>query len=263
MDPRDHRSLRSGPALAVKELLAEWPYIVLLTFAKSGSVISSPEKEHDLLEQLGRVERVVGQHRIDALIISVGGNDVGFASTLKTLAGDFNDSDQGKVLSSYLKRVGQLRNDGYPQINAKIRELNLDVTNILISEYPGSLFEDEDGRPRRGCGVFETFGLWKISTSDSEAISRMNASLNDEVLLAAKDNGWHLVDGISEAFVGHGYCTKQSFWRFAEDSCDQQGDFEGIMHPNELGTAAYGRILARELRAVLPKPTAPALVSPN
>jgi len=82
----------------------------------------------------------------------------------------------------------------------------------------------------------------------------MGNLLNAEVKLAANTHGWHLVDGISEKFAGHGYCSGQSFYRFAAASCDTQGDFDGTMHPNEEGTAAYARVLARELRKVLPKP---------
>ncbi len=254
MEPRDHRSLRSGPALAAKQLLTEWPYIAFLSFAKSGSVISSPEADNDILEQLEHVRRVVGNQRIDALHISAGGNDVGFSDVLKTMAGDFRGSDAEKVLSHFMDKLLKLRDEGYPKIDAKIKELGLNIGQVLINEYPGSLFNDENDEPTKGCGVFDTSTFWSVSKRDAVAIRNMGNLLNAEVKLAANTHGWHLVDGISEKFAGHGYCSGQSFYRFAAASCDTQGDFDGTMHPNEEGTAAYARVLARELRKVLPKP---------
>ena len=86
----------------------------------------------------------------------------------------------------------------------------------------------------------------------------MATLLNGEVRLAAEAHGWKLVDGIVEGFSGHGYCvTGQSFFRSAEDSCDMQGDFDGILHPNENGQAVYARAMARVSREVLPKPDGP------
>jgi hypothetical protein len=255
-ESRDHRSLKSGPALAAKELLAEWPYLVFLSFAKSGAEISTPQVDHDILEQLEQLRQLVGDKRIDALLISAGGNDVGFSTVLRKLGSDFEDADLGDVLATY---HGKLRGlgDRYGLINSKIAELGLNIGSILINEYPGSLFTDRNNDPAPGCGVFDTFNTvftqWGISDADAGAIALMGDLLNDEVARAARLHGWRLVTGIKERFAGHGYCTDDSFWRFAEDSCDMQGDFDGMMHPNDKGTGAYARALVRALRDVLPK----------
>jgi lysophospholipase L1-like esterase len=254
LDPRDHRSLRSGPALAARKLLKEWPYVVFLSFAKSGAVISSSKQENDILEQLEHVRRVVGDHKIDALLLSAGGNDVGFSNVLTGMAKDFRGSDGQKVLSKFLDRTLVLRNQSYPKIDAKIQELNLNIGKVLINEYSGHLFNDRNGNPQRGCGVFESFRFWAVSKGDAIAMERMGNMLNGEVKLAANKYGWHYVGGISDQFKNHGYCSGQSFYRGGSDSCDQQGDFNGTMHPNEQGTAVIAKALARELRRVLARP---------
>jgi lysophospholipase L1-like esterase len=259
-EPRDYRSLLSGPALAATELLDQWPYVAFLTFAKSGSKINSGPQDIDIHNQLEHVKRVIGTHRIDALLISAGANDVGFSDVLRTMAADFRNSDADKVLSKFIDRIPKLRNEGYPSIAHKIKSLGLNAGTVLINEYPGALFHDRTGKPAEGCGVFDSLKFWKVSKGDAVAISRMGVMLNEEVKLAADRQGWRFVTGIADKFQQHGYCASgQSFYRSAQDSCDMQGDFEGMMHPNEKGTAVYAEALARELRKALPHPGTPAM----
>lgn len=252
-EPRDHRSLNSGPAQAARSLLNQWPYVVFLSFAKSGAKIS------DIVDQLSHVKEVVGDHKIDALLISAGGNDVGFSNVLKDMARDFRGSDGERVLSKFLERILVLRNKEYPKLNQAMVDLNLNVGEVLINEYPGKLFNRLDGEPAKGCGVFRSFAFWSVSKRDAVALNRMGDFLNGEVKLLADKHGWRFVFGISSEFAKHGYCSPESFYRSAEHSCDQQGDFDGTMHPNRDGTAVYARALARELRKVLPKPERPVV----
>ena len=81
----------------------------------------------------------------------------------------------------------------------------------------------------------------------------MGQLLNDVIKDSASRFGWRYVDGIANAFNGHGYCAQQSYFRFAGVSCDMQGDFDGTMHPNEDGQRSYAneisRVLKEQLRA--------------
>ena len=242
----------------MRRLLTEWPYIQFLTFAKSGAEVSDPKEENDLLEQLEHVAKLVGKQKIDALIMSIGGNDALFASGLKALTKDFaGGTDRDEVVADFLEAADKLPNK-YRLIKDKIGNLGLNIGVVLITQYPRSLFEDKNGTPVKGCGIFDSSFDVGVSAADSAAISEMATRLNKEVRDAAKAHGWRLVDGIVEGFLGHGYCvTGQSFFRSAEDSCDMQGDFDGLMHPNENGQAVYARAIARILKEVLPKPDGP------
>jgi lysophospholipase L1-like esterase len=250
-DERDHRSLRSGPAQAARKLLDRWPYLVFLSFAQSGATVA------DIVEQLGRVKAAVGDHRIDVLLVSAGGNDVGFANVLEGMAGDFVDKGAERVMSEFLRKLVTLRNEEYPKLNKAITDLNLNISKVLINEYPGMLFNRADGQPARGCGVFDTVEFWGVKKRDAVAMNAMGDLLNAEVKLLADKNSWHFVGGISNQFSRHGYCSSRSFYRDAETSCDMQGDFDGTMHPNMEGTRVYARALERELRNLLPDPERP------
>ena len=133
----------------MRSLLTEWPYINFLTFAKSGAKISSSGKqENDLLEQLEHVAKVVGKQKIDALVMTIGGNDAGFATGLDALTKDFaGGADRDEVLSDFLVAIPKLRDELYPLINKKIRTLGLNIGTVLITEYPQSFFEDKNGNP--------------------------------------------------------------------------------------------------------------------
>lgn len=248
-DRENHRSLRSGPARAARNLLDRWPYVVFLSFAESGATVT------DIVEQLGRVDDTVGDHKIDVLLVSAGGNDVGFADVLEEMAGDFKDKGAEQVESEFRLKLLTLRNKEYPKLTKAIIDLN--VSKILINEYPGKLFNRANGRPDRGCGVFDTFEVWGVTKRDAVAMNEMGDLLNDEVKRLADTNRWHFVGGISKRFSTRGYCSYRSFYRAAEDSCDMQGDFKGTMHPNEEGTRVYARALERELRKFLPDPERP------
>ncbi|MEP7375896.1 MAG: hypothetical protein ABI675_21045 [Chitinophagaceae bacterium] len=251
----------SAPALATKQLLNEWPYLVFLSFAKSGATISSGVGRSQLLNQLVEAKLAVGTHRIDALIMSIGGNDIGFADNLRMFG--LITGFSSFVQTGIQRKIDALDQKLYPLINQKISEFNLNIGTILIMEYPGSLFNDRNDQPAGGCGVFDfdnsasigpALSILSIDAAEAKVIDTLVHKLNKVIANAASREGWHLIDGIDEEFVGHGYCSGQSWFVFAENSCLDQGDFDGTMHPNAVGTEHIAKVVASELRTVLPKP---------
>jgi hypothetical protein len=263
LDADDHRSLESGAAIAARLLLSEWPYIGFLSFAKSGSTVL--DSERPLFDQLQQVSETVGSHPIDVLHMSIGGNDVEFATTLRALVTYTKFPVVGGLGTQpprFLDLLEKLETSLYPLVDNVIQSLELNVRKVVINEYPGSLFNDKNNVPSPGCGVFKTVGeaFLSISSQDAKMINGAGILLNEAIARAAQQHGWQLVTGIARRFEGHGYCTPQSFWVFAEDSCDRQGDFEGTMHPNKRGTGIIAEALAREFRPFLPPPPGSPLV---
>jgi hypothetical protein len=274
-DDRDHRSLRSAPALAARELLLDWPYVNFLSFAKSGSRTREPgpptDESIDVTEQLQQVYDQVGDARIDALLITVGANDAGFSGIIGGLAR--RNLSLGSAVTRFIRNMLKLRGEadiedgdraGYPAVAAKLEELRrqgLNVANVVITEYPGSLFNGSDDQPRAGCGLFELgtgpVDIFEIDEQEAFSIWHMGRFLNEEVELAAELQGWHLVDGIDERFRGRGYCSGQSYYVAGEDTCSNQGDCDGILHPNGPGTLVIAAETARVLKELLPAPPTP------
>ena len=111
---------------------------------------------------------------------------------------------------------------------------------------------------RCGCGVFSGPDVDR-SRDDWLAIKQVGVNLNALIHEVAADpsNGWILVDGIAEQFAGHGYCAtadprrpggpatrRGSYFNSAEQSCRNQGDLEGTMHPNVHGHAVFAERIA-------------------
>jgi hypothetical protein len=90
----------------------------------------------------------------------------------------------------------------------------------------------------------------------------LGTQLNRHIHEFAAAKGWTLIDGIAERFAGHGYCAtpdpdrpgeatnrRGSYFNSAEQSCRDQGDFEGTMHPNEYGHDVYAERIATVIGA--------------
>ena len=136
---------------------------------------------------------------------------------------------------------------------------------MSINEYPTVLFErmDAAGDPidGGGCGIFSGPDMG-LSLDDWRAIKKIGIELNELIREVAASNGWILIDGIAERFAGHGYCAtadprrpgggtnrRGSYFVSAEQSCRDQGDFEGTMHPNEYGHEVYAERIAAAVGA--------------
>jgi hypothetical protein len=235
---------------------------------------------------IGEIEELVntvGDRPIDVLHISIGGNDVRFSGTLTdVVAGDIpqfaaftpwalvfqagNDVDaRRKAVAEAERRLGVLRRVGFPALVEAVAELR--PGQVSINEYPIGLFERmrADGSPfdERGCGVFSGPDV-DLSLDDWLAIKQLGVKLNALIhdVAADPDNRWILIDAIAEQFAGHGYCAtadpsrpgpatnrRGSYFNSAEQSCRNQGDFEGTMHPNEHGHEVFAERIAAVIGA--------------
>ena len=83
--------------------------------------------------------------------------------------------------------------------------------------------------------------------SDAIDLERLGVLLNAKLSEKARDFGWVFVSGIAQGCDGHGYCAKRPYFVSAEESCLNQGDFEGMLHPNSFGHAVARDAIAQAL----------------
>jgi hypothetical protein len=307
-EPYAYRSYQSGPARAAYLLESESDEhadrVTFLSFARSGAEIEAGllgprtvdgEPIDGWIGDIGEIQEVaqtVGDRRIDVLHISIGGNDVGFATTLTDIVlGDLpwaavftpwalvfqagNDTGaRREVIAEANKRLDRLRREGFPALAGAVARLR--PGQVFINEYPIGLFERMDAAAGvvdgGGCGIFSGPDL-DLSLDDWLAIKQIGVDLNQLIHDVARRNGWTVVDGIAERFAGHGYCAtadperpggsrnrRGTYFVSAEQSCRDQGDFEGMMHPNEYGHEVYAeRIVAAVTGARRDRWAVPAL----
>jgi len=292
-----HRSLRSGAAKAARHLerppgvrkpinQGDVVTVTFLHFARSGSDIKNGllgprtkkgKKIDGWIGNIGQIEEVkkaVKKRRIDALIISVGVNDVGFTGSLESLmSGDIlswgDTSNREKVIREIKRKIGLLqgRRGLYKKLNDEIlKELN--VGQVYITEYPTGIFDKmKSGQavPSGGCGIFASNLDLDITPRDAKDMKECGEELNEAIRAAANLHSWVYVGGIASKFAGRGYCSgKNRLFIQAEESMLIQGDTKGTMHPNGRGHDIIAEELAKALRKGLRiKTTVPTQPTPK
>jgi hypothetical protein len=298
-EEKAHRSFNSGQAIgahSLQDVYAEtwnkdtgpntstsfkFTKVTFASFARTGAKITdgliNPQEGLSDFVGAGQIEecrRTFIGRSIDALLISIGGNDAGFAGVLEDLVkgdsfyvltgGRFGVSNPQQVKTNLDKLLGvnlQAGQKGQIEIDLDtlrgaidtILRKDVQVGEIYLAGYPVDLFyvEGNDGRLQfSACDIFTTeSGLFSISPAEAAMIKKAGQTLNTLLKRKAGEFGWHFVD-VAADFAGRGYCRNdaQAMWVRAEESCRNQGDFDGTMHPNERGHAAYGLRYGEQLR---------------
>lgn len=238
--------------------------------------------------QLQQVAATVGDRRIDALMVSAGGNDLGFGPLAATcvIAGNclehkVTGADQTKVvLPTRFEQDRELLEGRYQALQTALANLRaasgapMRIAEVYLTEYPDPTTDVID--PKTGvapaCGEMLEDILWLIGAkiSGPEVVWARNtvlAALNGHVQAAASQHGWQFVDGVEDAFQGHGYCVGNSdqpnsdrWIRTAAESAVQQGPdarekTTGTLHPTARGHQVYrDRLLAYSLPALAALP---------
>jgi hypothetical protein len=277
LDRAAHRSYRSPHALFAATLARRDSHVSVtyLPFAASGSTIADVHLRDGAYKprprirdhragaargQLGEVVSAVGGRRIDALLLSIGGNDIGFAAGLARVLKD------GFLL---VKRKGgftatrewEFTNNALDALPDRFRELRQAVeaalpgrvSKVYLTGYPTCLFplRKQDRQTHHDVG-----GL--VSLADAAVLrrlgERLNARLAEACRAAAADrkitSRWHFVTGIDELFgTTHGYCSRRSWFLRLDESVRRQGDVNGAFHCNAQGNEAVASRLLEVARA--------------
>ncbi len=273
MEPLAHRSRRSGFYTGVKKLgNQEWkrngvyhllePTIIFLP--TSGAKIDDGliNKQHTWqgLGQVQEMKRILGNKKLDALIISIGGNDLGFGPVLNTSVIKYLKEGNVQELKNRLLELPQK----YQTLKSQIEFLlNVDPSDIFMVGYPIGLFSDDDKKSHETCGIFEFLNfdidldLGKVTLDEISLVSIENYEinllihfgneLNKTIQKTCSLNGWNYISNISNEFWGHGYCANQTYFIGATESCENQGDFMGTMHPNPDGHEVYKKLIFKSL----------------
>jgi lysophospholipase L1-like esterase len=222
--------------------------VTFVSVAASGASIErgllGPQPDVADRSQIDEVARLVGDRQIDLLLVSVGGNDIGFSRIIEALV----DADplfdpicyRNDLANTWASAVdGDWRRTsalaaalpfglacrtefdgerrplaGLSGLPAEFDRLaaaiagRLDVGRVVITEYP-----DPTGGAGSTCreivgDAFGAFRFMEISRSEQEeGRRRVIEPLNAAVRDAADRHGWTYAGGIAERFAdGHGYC---------------------------------------------------------
>ena len=261
-DEQCHRSRYAWPQQAAELLEDADTTVTFLSFACSGAEArhlfrdrypgAEPHDALPLEPQVVAARRVLGDpldprtRQVDALLLSVGVNDLGFSDILKDCATSvFSDCRSNTILH----RLGLLP-AAYDELEVGI-SANMRVAKTYIAGYPARIFTDEhDIHTWHGCGVFEP----NMSSKEKRWVTQQGNRLNQQITDAAARHDWSMVP-TRDAFRGHGYCAGSATWfRGLTLSELHQGDKEGSAHPNFDGHRATAGLVRQAIRTDLAAP---------
>ncbi len=259
-EPHAYRSYRSGHSLAARLIETDnesgADRVTFLSFARSGASIPDgllgpmTVDGHSINGWVGdrgeikEAKDTILNRRIDALLIAIGVNDLGITDTVTDLVrndvfflGGDDAAERKKIADKVDKKLNQETPGRFESLKSAI-DSQLRPRQVFITEYPAGLFTklDENHQVKDGgpCGAFSGPDL-DLDVEDGRTLRRLARGLNALIRVKADKFGWHYVGGIEHAFNGHGYCASQPYFVSAEESCLNQGDFEGMIHPNKKG----------------------------
>jgi GDSL-like lipase/acylhydrolase family protein/uncharacterized protein DUF5648 len=241
-DARCHRSNNAGPEMAAALLRAKLNRNVeFISVACTGAKISvGILKPYDpnngsnyLTPQIDEVARIASGRRIDALIMSAGGNDIGFTDIIKNcikqdIAAHLDPARSTKLCWEYAQTRNRVA-DGLNQLPSKYAELaarlkGLNVYKVFITEYPDPTRGENGDFCGKG-GNSRLLGMdWQTARWAHEQVL---LPLNQKIKEAAEAHGWIYVDGLVSDFRTHGYCAGDRRWfRTEEDARNIQGPYD-------------------------------------
>lgn len=278
LERRCHRSMRSGAAQAALALEAGSPRsaVTLLALGCSGATVPrgllgpyggvEPSRRlGELPPQLDELAALQARRPVDAVLVSVGANDVHFGPIARFCIGvsrcqtrRFDPGEPGRqapagtptadaVIAAALAELP----GRYAALAARLQAAGVPADRVVIVEYFDPT-HDEHGATCRAAlpGISRDEASW--------AADAIVTPLNTQVRLAALRHGWRLVSGVQEAFLAHGICARgQARWvRRIEESLGRGAGLSGPLHPNGLGHLATAALISPVLAATVGEDTA-------
>ncbi len=250
-----YRSQASGPSQAAVMLERDDPHtsVTFLSVACDGAGVQrgllGVETTRDgtaiAPPQLEQVRQAVGGRPIDALLVSVGGNDVGFADVVAACA----RSSCGRLVRREVP--GRLRTLGADYRALVSAIAGLAPRQTYITEYPDFLRWSDGsfcGTTARGGHPYPG-ALSGITRDESIA-------LHDVGLVGLRRTmegvaGWRVIHGVASRTRDHGLCAPGPWFNTVEASFRRQGSLLGAAHPNALGHRAYAGAIRDALGPLL------------
>lgn len=285
-----HRSAIAGSAQAARRMETSDPTtaVTFVHLACSGAQIFNPDKEMgglldgyvgqdaayktgELLEpQLEALQDLIGTREIDALMVSIGINDVGFESLVKTCIERQHCGIQEAWYPRLLDLLGSAQSGAggrYDQLDGpatdkdvqgavtfdSFPELRTDPSRVLINEYPDPTHK-EDG------GLCHSMVAGSIDGDEVKWAATVSPRLSERVAAAAGRHGWTLVTGLADRLLRHGECTEDHWFVQLHETILNQGNVSGAMHPNAKGHAQIKEAFLEKLEPMLRTPAAPNIL---
>jgi lysophospholipase L1-like esterase len=279
-DDACRRSTRAAPAQAALALEKSDPRtpVTFVHLACSGATIARGilgPQAGQRLSQIDQARDILGNQRIDAIVLSIGGNDVGFTSIIETCLLN-TDCPLVSVTTGVLAgaptmqagvqtRLGQLP-AGYQSVAKALAQLAPNAP-VFITMYP-DITRNANGAPCRYFTMAPNDFAWARDTllvpnpgtnypyvttqGQTVTFPLPNGSLNGQIA-ATQSLGFQPVTGSwsasGDSAIGHGICAGAQSWVIPPSL---NGNARGAFHPNPPGQVAIAQAIATALKSISP-----------
>jgi lysophospholipase L1-like esterase len=233
--------------------------------APSGGVLLPP--------QVDAMKALVGPRSVDAVVVSIGINDLGFGSVARFCFDDGVDAavaatvdcwdkpypttTSSTTLRDFVRARAAALPGRYAQLADALGRAGVAASKVYLTEYPTESRDEHgqpcnplvpylDGRPF-GFSVRGTITRTESVEAEQELVTPVNTALK----AAAATYGWHYVTGFAAQSLTHGLCAASPWFVGVYDSLVTQHDVLGTLHPNARGQQAAAALVFADLRPAL------------
>ncbi len=280
-DRRCHRSARGFEAQAAAriEAASQKTSVTFVPLACSGASIPTgilgpyagivPSRGVRLPPQVDEMKRLIGSRRVDAVLVSIGINDLGFGNIARFCFNDGLDAQDASAIDCWGKPypnasspttleawVGTRRAalpGRYARLAAAFTAAGVPASKVYVTEYPNATRDEHgatcdplipylDSTPF-GFSVRGTITRAEADGAERELLLPVNAALKT----AAATYGWPLVSGLASQSTTHGVCSATPWFVDVSQSLIEQHDVLGTLHPNRRGQQAAASLVVSAL----------------
>jgi len=281
-DRRCHRSAKGFEAQVAAHLEAASAKtsVTFVPLACSGASIPTgmigpyagiaPSDGVTLPPQVDAMKALIGSRRADAVLLSIGINDVGFGNIARFCFDDGLDAQDSAAIDCWNKPYPTASSpttlqawvrtrraalpDRYARLAAALRAAGIPASKTYVTEYPNATRDAQgatcnplipylDSTPF-GYSVRGTITSAEAAQAESELLLPVNTALK----AAAATYGWHLVSGIASQSTTHGVCATKPWFVDVSESLIDQHDVLGTLHPNQQGQKAIAGLVLAALK---------------
>lgn len=277
-DKQCHRSANAGAARAAAQIerADARTSVTLLHLSCSGAQIESgllgpyagarpDDRENDKKQaQVAELQRLLGGRIPDALLISIGGNDIGFSEIIQRCLVGLRRCDHRRSKARKRFEAGMRELPGrYARLAEALQPLAVRPSHVIVTGYPDpTRYDDREvcGKERRPQLLTQApFARGPVAITAREArwaSETVLASLNDELRSIARRGGWRFIGTHIAPSRRHGDCATSPWFVTWNEARTRQEAFKkfgfrispGIVHPNERGHLEYRDALLPALR---------------
>ncbi len=200
--------------------------------------------------QLSQLDQLTGKRGVDALLLSIGVNDIDFSPLVQFCIAEDSCMDKpypatssAETLSAAVARKLAALPKRYALVNERLARIGVAARRVYITEYPDST---HDSTGSQFCNpLLRVYGQGTFDQAEARwAFLHVLTPLNRAVDAAAARYHWRVISGVAQDFAVHGYCSSQPWIVGLTESLANEGSPYGTLHANSAGHQAVAQTLA-------------------